>query len=182
MGNILKAALVAAGLIAGTSASAAVVVYTPTAVAPSGATLVTTVDISVGEFITAVEILVPGDKAEFTFTALEALRVSTIALSGTDNSGGLDLGNVEFGFTAATTDTFANITSFGATGAAFDFLGGFDMAAGDAFTIFWEDGISAPVGLTASFQTSEIPVPAALPLLLGGIAALGAVARKKKNA
>lgn len=182
MGNILKAALVAAGLIAGTSASAAVVVYTPTAVAPVESTLVTEVNISAGEFITAVEVLAPGGSAEFTFTALERLRVSTIALAGTDNRGGLDLANVEFGFTAATTDTFLNVTSFGPTGIAFDSLAGFEMEKDDVFTIFWEDGVSAPVGLSASFLTTAVPVPAALPLLLGGVAALGAVARKKKTA
>lgn len=182
MNNILKAAFVAAGLVAGTSASAAIVVYSPTAVAPPPANLVTARDISVGNFISATEVLAPGDTAEFTFTALEALRVSTIALSGTGNNGGSDLGNVEFGLTSATTNTFSTIISFGKTASAFDSLPGLVLAAGDSFTIFWEDGIAAPVALTASFSTTAVPVPAALPLMIGGIAALGAVARKKKKA
>ncbi|MGS4947990.1 VPLPA-CTERM sorting domain-containing protein [Meridianimarinicoccus sp. RP-17] len=182
MNIFLKAAVVAAGLIAGTSASAAVVVYTPTAVTPTGATLVTNVDLNVGQFITATEVLAPGDSAEFTFTALERLRVSTIALAGVDNNSGIDLGNVEFGFTSATTDSFSTIVSFGATGSAIDSLAGLTLEAGESFTIFWEDGLSAPVGLAASFRTTAIPVPAALPLMIGGIAALGAVSRKKKNA
>jgi len=184
MRDIVQVGIVAAGLVMGTSASAAVVIYNPITDGPTpiGSTLVTSDDLVVGDTVTATEELLPGDKAEFTFTALEDLRVSRIALSGTDNRGGLDLANVEFGLTSATTDTFDSIVSFGLTGAAFDSLAGFTLDAGEAFTLFWEDGIEAPVGLTASFQTTAVPVPAALPLLLGGIAALGAVSRKKKKA
>jgi hypothetical protein len=181
MDKLFKAALVAAGLAAGSTASAAVVVYTPTAVTPSGATLTVSADISVGQFVSAAEVLVPGDDAAFTFTALERLRVSTIALSGSGNNGGSDLANVEFGLTAATTGTFTSITSFGSSASAIASLPGFDMLAGESFTIFWEDGVSAPVALTASFSTTAVPVPAALPLMIGGIAALGAVARKRKK-
>lgn len=179
MKNILKAAFVAATLVAGSAASAAVVVYTSTTTTPTPATSITTVDMNAGDFITVTEVLVPGDSAEFTFTALEALKVSNIALAGSGSNGGTDLANVEFGFTSATTQQFSTIIDFGGTAAGSATLGGFILGAGDSFTIYWEDGIIAPVGLTASFFTTAVPVPAALPMLAGGLALLGLARRKK---
>lgn len=181
MKNILKAAFFAATMVASSAASAAVVVYTSTPAAPVGAASITAVDLAGDEFVTVTEVLAPGDTAQFTFTALADLTVSNIAIAGTGNNGGIDLGNVEFGFTSATTQVFSSITTFGSTASAIAVLGGFSMIAGDVFTIFWEDGVSAPVGLTASFSTTTtaVPVPAALPMLAGGLALLGMARRKK---
>ena len=55
------------------------------------------------------------------------------------------------------------------------------LNAGDTLTIFWSNGNVGQVPVTASFSTSEVPLPAALPLLAGGLAALGIARRRKAS-
>jgi hypothetical protein len=184
MNKILKAAFLAATLAVGTSASAAVVVFNAggsVTVTPS--TPIAT-DISVGDFVIANESLDPLGTNTFTFTALEDLVVSTIALGGVGTNTGFDLAQVRFGFSATPTTPFSTIVPNPDTASANGTLPGLSLLAGSSFTIFWESvapAAGAPVGIQASFFTSEpppIPLPAALPLLAGGIALLGLVRRK----
>lgn len=180
MKRIIAAAALAAFMAAGSIANAAVVVFQTNAV-PSAQNKVQTADIAVNQFVTATEILLPADTGEFTFTALERLNVSSISLAGT-GIGAANLGAVRFGFTDSKTSSFGvngTVTSFpGGSSSATAFLPGGTMDAGDVFTIFWSGGLTSPVGVTASFFTTPVPVPAALPLLVGGLAALALVRRK----
>jgi hypothetical protein len=182
MTNIVKFALTAAAIAFGSTASAAVVIFTPAA-GPSPSApppIVESFDLTGGQLVTAAEVLLPDQTASYTFKALNSLTVSDIAFGGTGNNAGADLGSVTFGLTSPPTNSFSSIVVSGTSSAGTSFLPGFTVAGGDSFTIFYADGISAPVSVDFSFSTTPVPVPAALPLLIGGVAALGAVARKKK--
>jgi len=179
MKKLLAAATLAATLIVGSAASAAVVVWNPSSVTPAGALLITPVDIGVGEFVNVTEILTPGDTARFVFTALEALRIDGISVAATGEIN--ELQQTLFGFTFPASIQFTNFFGTATSASAVGTLPGFSMAAGDMFTIFWRDGIVTPVGVSTFFQTTPIPVPAALPLLAGGIAALGLLRRRQSR-
>lgn len=167
-------------MAAGSVANAAVVVFQTNAV-PTAANKITASDIAVNQFVTATEILLPADTAEFVFTALESLVVSSISLSGS-GVGASNLSMVRFGFTDSRTSSFGTdgtVTAFpGGTASATAFLPGGILNAGEKFTVYWSGGLTSPVGVTASFFTTAIPVPAALPLMVGGLAALAMVRRK----
>jgi len=180
MKRMLTAAVFLAAAMGMGAASAATVVYSPGGVgAPAPANKITTEDVDIGDFVSTTEILSPGDTAEFQYTALSDLRVNGFSLSGTDNASGTDLANVKFGFTSPATNSFTSIFAGpGGTGSATGSLPFLVASAGDTFTIFWEDGVTAPVAVTASFNVSQIPLPAGLPLLVGALAVLG-VARRR---
>lgn len=183
MKRIIVAAAFAALMTAGSVANAAIVVFNQNAL-PTAANKVTTADITVGDIVVANEILFPADTAQFTFTALKDLKVSTISLSGV-GVGANNVGAVKFGFTDLNFLTFGingTVVPFpGGVASAFASLPGGTLKKNDFFTIFWAGGLNNPVGVGASFFTTAIPVPAALPLLIGGIAALGLVARKRRT-
>ena len=130
----------------------------------------------------------------FEYTANEPLRVSTIALSATGNNSGADLGTLQMSFfrdgtlTAGPFDGYGDlpggfIGSVGdtSTGGGFLTTMPFNMNTGDMFTIEWADGTSESFSVTTAFSTSVIPVPAALPLLVGAIGTLGFVRRQTRT-
>lgn len=170
-----------------TAVAAAVVVTTATSLPVSAATILTSVDITAGDFVTVTETLLPGDDAEFRFTNIDSvdLDISNIALAGTGNNSGSDVGNITFGLTSPTTSGFTSVVTFGTTASATGLISGFSLAAGDTFSIFWDDGLVNPVGVTSSFSTTEattvIPLPAAGLMLAGALGALGILRRKRAS-
>jgi len=180
MKRMLTAAVFLAATIGAGAASAATVVYAPGGVGPpASANKITTVSVDVGDFVSSAEALAPGDTAEFQYTAVSDLRVAGFSLSGSDGSNGTALADVKFGFSSPAMNSFASIfPGPGNTGSATGSLPSIVASAGDTFTIFWENGMTGPVGVTASFNVSQIPLPAGLPLLVGALAALG-IARRK---
>lgn len=163
--------------------AAAFAAATLAAGASSAATVIQTITIGPGDFVTTVEILAPGDTAGFTYNASGPLTVSDIAVSGTGNNGGSDIGNVTFGFTDPPTTSFpvVSVGPDGSSAFAGGTLPGVSLMSGESFSIFWSDGITAPVGVTASFTVAAIPVPAAMPLFLAGLGALGVVRQRRKR-
>ncbi len=119
------------------------------------------------------------DSFEYNYTALTALTV--LGVSFTANGRAADVAKVSLSFDGAPFASFVPVGNVNASTGEFSF-GGFSLGAGEKFSFTLNyNGVVAPVLANAFFQTAVIPVPAALPLMLGGIAALGAVARKKKN-
>lgn len=183
MKNLIKPLVVVAALIAASAASASTVIVGPGTPTPVSANKVSTADISIGNAVSVTETLLGTDTAEFTFTALERLRVSTIALAGTDANNGTELAKVRYALNGTPVTPFPLIVPNGQSASASGFIPSFNLDLGSSFTIFWDLVAPAgtPIGITASFNTTAVPVPAALPLLVGGVALLGAVARKKRS-
>lgn len=190
MKKILAAAAFAATMVVGSSASAAVVFTTGT---PTSSNPAASVDLTVNTVENIVGSLVAGALVSFEFTVLELLTVTGISFSGTGPTapGSRDpLEDVLFGFTTTPTTSFAAIQSVGASSAALGFLpvtgvpGGPDMNVGDVFNIFVLNNSAAKIGLTNTVTTGDvtpIPVPAAMPLLAGGIASLVLFRKKKRS-
>ena len=181
METMIKSGIFAAAMLAGSIASAGTVVFDPNnPPPPSGNTIITTDLYAPGLDVAVEQILLPGDTYEYVFTFSKNLRISEIALSATGTAA--NIANVGFGLTSAATGSFTTIVPTGVQAFGISSLPGGTFAAGDTFTIYWEDGITAPVGISASFSTSTVPVPAALPLLAGALGALGLARRKSKKA
>lgn len=181
MSTMLKSGIFAAAMLAGSIASAGTVIYDPNnPPPPSGNTVINTPLTAAGLDIAVTQTLLPGDSYEYVFTFTKALKISDIALSATGTAA--NIANVEFGLTPATTMVFTTIVPTGTQAFGGASLPGGTFAKGSSFTIYWEDGIDAPVSITASFTTSPVPVPAALPLLAGALGALGIARRKHKKA
>ncbi|WP_193142566.1 MULTISPECIES: hypothetical protein [unclassified Meridianimarinicoccus] len=183
MKAILRVTAVAAALLTANAASAAVVVYGagPT---PAAANAMVLTDISVGNTVNVADVLSPQDLDQFKFTALERLRVNTIALTATGTRATVRA--IEYGLTSSTTMSFLNdgqIFTFGPTSSiGVASLNGFIMNAGDMFSLYWSGAnTQSPASINASFTTSEVPLPAALPLLAGALGLLGMARRKAKS-
>ena len=166
-----------------------------TVVMAGGASAATMVDIEADAgYIGGTSVSV-GTTEEFTFTALEDLRVNDlVTVSGNGTNAGNDLRLVKFGYSGTPVNDVmryfseAEITVNGATAEAASTLPGFTMEEGETFTItFSYDMYNAGTGsgrnveMDYSFTTSEIPVPAAGFLLLGGLGGLAAMRRRKKS-
>ncbi len=181
MNTMIKSGVFAAAMLAGSLASAGTVIFDPNNPPPSGGNTIITTDLYGPALSVALtQTLLPGDSYEYRFTFSKSLRISDIALSATGTAS--NVANVEFGPTSATTMVFTTIVPTGTQSFGGASLPGGTYAKGSTFSIFWEDGIDAPVSITASFVTSTIPVPAALPLLAGALGALGLARRKTKKA
>lgn len=114
---------------------------------------------------------------EFTL-GFEADGVLPYAVSGTFDlslgSGGSFAPSASFGFDNGT--VFTNTTG------PQDFA--FTVQPGDTvtLTIMWSDGLttSKDIGLDFSLEATPVPVPAGLPLLASGIAAVGIIRRRRR--
>ena len=151
--------------------------------AAGAATLVTT-DLNVDQFISVSGTLVPGDQLEFRYNVLQDLEIGSIAVSGTGNSSGADLTASRFGYTSPGTSMFTDITTIGTSTFGGGFLSGLKLGTGDAFSVFFEGGVSEPISVTLSFATTpaSIPIPASGVLMGGVLLGLGAFARRGRKA
>ena len=137
-------------------------------------------NITAGVSVTSTQVLAKGDTAQYVYTAIERLRFSEIALSGTDGKSGNALKTIKFGSNFPPSMGFPTIVVIaGTTAFGGGSLPGGILNAGESLTIYWENGTVGQVPVTASFNTTEVPLPAALPLLVGAVAALG-IARRRK--
>ena len=182
MTRILRSSVFAAAVLAGSVASAGTVVFDPNEPQPQCANTILVSNLAPGLTVAVAEIWVPGGGCVFPmqFVATKALRISDIALSATGTAA--NIGKVRFGLTPATMTTFSTIVPAGRQAFGGARLPGGTLARGDAFTIYWAETIDAPVSIAAAFATSAIPLPAALPLLVGALGALGLARRKAKKA
>ena len=179
MNDFMKILAVSAALTIAGGAHASTVVTTGGST-PSDANLIETANLPVNASVTTTETLGLGDTATFTYTALEDLKVNTISIAATGTKDGADLATLVFGFTNPPGTPLSSILTSGGSANGTAFLGGFTLFKDQSFSIYWDAVNAGPVGISASFSTAVIPVPAALPLLIGGIAALGVVGRKKR--
>lgn len=149
------------------------------------ATTVYQSDVSVGEDISVAGVMRPGNNVRFRFDILDDLTIPSFSVSATGNAAGLDLSSIRYGFSKATaTNMFSTIETNGTSTFAGGFLPGFTLAAGDKFSVFFLDGISRRVALTVSFLStapSQVPLPAPALLLIAGLAAMGAIGKRKSK-
>ena len=180
MNLVLRSGIFSAAVLAGSMVSAGTVLFDPNdgnvvECWPTGS------DLAPGLTVAVTEILVPGCAAgPFIFVATKALRISDIALSATGTAA--NIGKVRVGLTPATLTAFGTIVPAGRQAFGGARLPGGTLARGDIFTIHWDEGIDAPVSISAAFTTSAIPLPAALPLLAGALGVLGLARRKARKA
>lgn len=153
------------------------------AIALAGAAAASTVTaLSVDDFAINGGLTDAGETLSFTFTASEALRVQNfVSVSSVGLSGGADLALVTFGIEGAfnISETYDAFAVNGATTQADSSLPGFDLAAGETFTVFFEygDGV-APTSHQFSFATTAVPLPAGGLLLLTALGGFAALRRK----
>jgi opacity protein-like surface antigen len=120
--------------------------------------------------------------ATFTFTALEALTVGIISVTGNGVSPNVEQITVSV-VPGGSSGPFSTIIQTGSQQVGFAFPSGFNLDANDVFSIVFSGTVASNVRVTYDFSTTEVPLPAAGGMLLLAIAG-GAVAsrRKKKKA
>lgn len=186
MNKFLTAAIFAASMVISSAVSASVITFNSTSVFPAGGAPIGPISISAGDFVLAdVPALGSNDSIEFIFEAVGDIVISPISMTGNGFNGGADLATVKFGFSLPATDTWSAINGIGGVGNATGFLGPVPttFSDGSQFSIFWQTGATDNVvGLRANFLVSAVPVPAALPLMVGGLAMLGFARRKSAKA
>ncbi|MEM1344408.1 MAG: hypothetical protein AAGI34_07480 [Pseudomonadota bacterium] len=118
------------------------------------------------------------DRFEITFDAAVTLDSATVGFIISNSSIG---GDEDLTFTSASgSTTLADISGTGPLG-----LGGLFVALGDTLVVTADPGaveggdLIQLSSLTVSRASAVIPLPPALPLLLGGLGVLGLVARRR---
>ncbi|KIC45464.1 VPLPA-CTERM sorting domain-containing protein [Tateyamaria sp. ANG-S1] len=114
------------------------------------------------------------DATALVFGVGDALDVSEVSFEITSVSGILQNGTLA-----------NNLTVFPGTsaGVSQDEFSLPRLFGGDVLTVFFappETGVSAPISITATLATAEVPLPAAGGMLLTGLFAAGFVARRKQ--
>ncbi len=128
------------------------------------------------------EVINPGDSLEFRFNVLTDLKIAQFVFSATGNSSEADVRDIKFGMIEPLTGFFTQIDSEGTSAGAFGFLDGATFMAGQIFSIYLEDGITLPVPVTMSFETTAVPLPAAGLLMAPFVVAAGLVSRRRRKA
>lgn len=118
----------------------------------------------------------------FTVTALEDLLIINNSLSGNGLPEDLDNFTIslvnDYGYTETTT---FDIVTFGGSSYGGSFFEDFSLLAGQTATVTFDfETVGSAVPISWRFDVAAVPVPAALPLLLAGIGALGVVRSRKK--
>lgn len=141
------------------------------------------VSIGNGAEVTSSKSLAPGDTVQFRYEATERFSITGFVIAAT-GSNFSDLFDLRFDLTTPPGQSLDSIVALANNFTGNGSLSSLILNKGQMFSLFFAADASniGPVGVTANFKTTVVPIPAALPLLLGGIAALGAVARKKKLA
>lgn len=145
-------------------------------------------DVSIGDDVIEQGIVTaPDGSVQFDFVANEDFTIPGFSLSAVGNSGGTDIGKISVSFVPSNgDDTLLTTTgTIGDAGFGGGTLDGFNVAAGDTWSILFDvaDGeeVARNVGVQLSFSpVAPIPLPAAGGLLLAALAAGGVVARRKK--
>lgn len=143
------------------------------------------VDLGAGQFFSDAQVIQPGTTIEYAFNVTDPLQIGAFALSATGNNDGGDVNQITFGFTAPPVNNFSTVTIDNDTAFGGGFLPGGVFAAGDAFSIFFGDGVINPASVTLSFATtaiSAIPLPAAGFMLIAAMAGLGVAGARRKRA
>lgn len=144
------------------------------------------VDVSIGDDVTLIGTFDPSvtpveTQVNFTFTALEDLIVTGLSL--TANGAAVDIS----AFTIETTpplvgDTMFSVISPSASNAVgFAFYDEFSVLAGEdiVLNVNIAGGVANGASVTLQFDTiAPVPLPAALPLMLGAVGGLFALRRK----
>lgn len=115
----------------------------------------------------------------------ETLRVIGVSFSSTGGSVS-DLDQVTFGIVSPFAEfEYTEIDAGPPPNTSRSFVVNDILTAGTSFQIFLEantpPALEGPVGFTVSITTAAVPVPAALPMMAGGIALLGFAGRKMKK-
>ncbi len=173
---------VAALALTASSASAATVTQNGVSSVSNSAFL------SVGDDVTFFESLSATDLQSlysFSFTALQNMKISFVAMAATGASGGADINKVRFGFDNPPTETYDAVTALpGGAAFATGSLPSFNLSAGDVFSVFFAEVVplAKSVGATSSFTVPAVPAPASLSLLLSALAGFTILGRRRRSA
>lgn len=157
-------------------------------VSPAAATATTVnYDLVKNTAYSIAQVILPNGDVEFAFTVKQPLKIAEFALTASTAGDTVteavdDLDHIRFGFTVPPVDQFSTLVPYFNTAIGFGTLPGGSYARNDTFSIFVTDGIENPVGLTLSFQTAAIPVPAAGLMLAPVLLAGGVVALRRRKA
>lgn len=151
-------------------------------IAPISAYAVTTpIDITAGEIFSGNGLVTPDDDTvSFVFTALEALTVGTISLTGNGPTPNVAAISVEIA-PSGSASPFTQVFTAATQQIGFSFPAGFFLALGDQFSINFTGDVGADVDVDFNFSTvvAPVPVPAAGGMLLTAVIAGGIAARRK---
>lgn len=159
-------------------------------VVSSGAALAVVVgpkDVSNGDSVADVGILIPGDTVSFQYNAVDTFRVPDFSLTANGFSFGADISNLTIdlfrGGTLQQTLAFSPVNIGNPVSNATEIFGNLVLTSGDSFrvNVFETSGPnSLPVLLTLTFAAVPVPLPAGGLLLLTALAGGGMAMRRRR--